>query len=58
MDDHYHDQAHFVHDFRRFMGMSPSAYAKLDKPILVAAARARMAIAGQAVQALHDPNAG
>ena len=57
LDQHYHDQAHFVRDFKRFMGMSPSAYAKLDKPILMAAAQARMAIAGQAVQALHDPNA-
>lgn len=57
LDEQYHDQAHFVRDFKRFMGMSPSAYAKLDKPILMAAAQARMAIAGQAVQALHDPNA-
>ena len=57
LDQQYHDQAHFVRDFKRFMGMSPSTYAKLDKPILMAAARARMAIAGQAVQALHDPNA-
>lgn len=53
LDCHYHDQSHFVRDFRRFMGMSPSAYAKLDKPILVAAARGRMAIAGEAVQGLH-----
>jgi methylphosphotriester-DNA--protein-cysteine methyltransferase len=57
LDQHYHDQAHFVRDFKRFMGMNPSAYAKLDKPILMAAAQARMAIAGQAVQGLHDPNA-
>lgn len=55
LDYQYHDQAHFVRDFKRFMGMSPSAYAKLDKPLLVAAARARMAIAGEAVQGLHDP---
>jgi len=55
LDYHYHDQAHFVRDFKRFMGMTPSAYAKLDKPLLVAAARARMAIAGQAMQALHEP---
>jgi AraC-like DNA-binding protein len=54
LDCHYHDQSHFVRDFKRFMGMSPSAYAKLDKPILVAAARGRMAIAGQAVQGLHS----
>jgi len=56
LDQQYHDQAHFVRDFRRFMGMSPSEYAKLDKPILMAAAKARMAIAGQAVQGLHDPS--
>jgi AraC-like DNA-binding protein len=55
LDAHYHDQSHFVRDFRRFMGMSPSAYAKHDKPFLVAAARARMAIAGEAVQGLHRP---
>ncbi|AWW73062.1 hypothetical protein CD351_01325 [Erythrobacter sp. KY5] len=55
MDYQYHDQAHFVRDFKRFMGMSPTAYARLDKPFLVAAARARMSIAGEAVQGLHDP---
>lgn len=55
LDFQYHDQAHFVRDFRRFMGMSPTAYARLDKPILIAAAQARMAIAGQAVQVLHNP---
>jgi len=55
LDCHYHDQSHFVRDFRRFIGMSPSAYSKLDKPLLVAAARARMAIAGEAVQGLHRP---
>ena len=53
LDCQYHDQSHFVRDFRRFMGMSPSAYAKIDKPILMAAARGRMAIAGEAVQGLH-----
>lgn len=55
LDTQYHDQAHFVRDFKRFMGMSPTEYAKLDKPMLVAAAQARMAIAGEAVQGLHDP---
>jgi AraC-like DNA-binding protein len=57
LDYQYHDQSHFVRDFKRFMGMSPSAYAKLDKPILIAAARARMEIAGAAVQGLHNPHA-
>jgi AraC-like DNA-binding protein len=53
LDCHYHDQSHFVRDFRRFMGMNTSAYAKADKPILVAAARGRMAIAGEAVRGVH-----
>lgn len=55
LDCQYHDQAHFVRDFKRFMGMNPSDYARLDKPFLVAAARARMEIAGEAVQGLHRP---
>jgi AraC-like DNA-binding protein len=57
LDCHYHDQSHFVRDFKRFMGMSPSAYAKLEKPLLVAATRARMEIAGAALQGLHKPQA-
>jgi len=57
LDCHYHDQSHFVRDFKRFMGMGPSAYAKLEKPLLVAAARARMEIAGAAMQGLHQPRA-
>jgi len=55
LDCQYHDQAHFVRDFKRFMGMNPSSYARLDKPFLAAAARARMEIAGEAVQGLHRP---
>jgi AraC-like DNA-binding protein len=58
LDCHYHDQSHFVRDFRCFMGMSPSDYAKLDKPLLMAAARARMAATGQAMQGLHAPATG
>ncbi len=55
LDWHYVDQAHFVRDFRRFMTMSPSAYAALDHPVLRSAARARSVAAGAAVQALHKP---
>lgn len=55
IDYHYHDQAHFVRDFKRFMGMTPSAYAKRPHPILGAAVFARAKIAGTAVQGLHDP---
>lgn len=55
LDWRYHDQSHFVRDFKRFMGMSPSAYAQADKPLLTAAARARMKATGQAMQGLHRP---
>jgi AraC-type DNA-binding domain-containing proteins len=55
LDHHYHDQAQFTRDFQRFMGMSPRTYAARSKPILGAAALARAAAAGEAVQGLHRP---
>lgn len=55
MDWHYHDQAHFTRDFRRFMGMSPREYARLDHPVMRAAAFARSRATGEAVQGLHPP---
>jgi len=55
LDCQYHDQAHFMRVVKWFMGMNPSEYARLDKPFLAPAARARMEIAGEAVQGLHRP---
>jgi hypothetical protein len=55
IDCQYHDQAQFVRDFRQFMGMTPSEYGALDKPVLNAILHERARIAGQAVQALHSP---
>lgn len=55
LDFHYVDQAHFVRDFKRFMAMSPSSYAATEHPVLRAAAQARNASAGAAVQGLHRP---
>jgi hypothetical protein len=37
------------------MAMSPSRYAAVEHPVLRAAAQARNASAGAAVQALHRP---
>lgn len=55
IDSQYHDQAQFVRDFRRFMGMSPTAYAATPHPVLAEVMRARQQAAGAAVQALHVP---
>lgn len=58
LDGHYYDQAQFVRDFRDFMGMTPSRYAALDKPIVGAVVRERARIAGAAVQTLDGPAGG
>ena len=55
IDDHYHDQAHFVHEFRAFMTMSPSEYAALDHPILRAFMAERARIWGSPAQTLDRP---
>ncbi|BEU99316.1 helix-turn-helix domain-containing protein [Novosphingobium olei] len=55
IDGHYHDQAQFVRDFHRFMGMSPSQYVAAPHPVLSGVMRARLEAAGAAVQALHHP---
>ena len=55
LDSHYHDQAQFVRDFHEFMGMTPSEYAALDKPLLGAIMKERARIAGSPVQTMDSP---
>ena len=57
IDERYYDQSHFVRDFHRFMGMSPSAYFALPHPLLGPAARARMEALGASLQGLHAARA-
>lgn len=53
IDPQYSDQSHLVRDFQYFVGMSPSAYFNMPRPILAAAAAARAAMFGQPLQGLH-----
>ena len=55
LDSLYHDQAHFVRDFKRFLGMRPSEYAAMPHPIAMTAARGRSAALGDSMQVLHRP---
>ena len=55
MDELYHDQAQFSREFRQFMTMSPSQYARLDHPLLDSFVEARARIWGSAAQTLDRP---
>lgn len=55
MDQHYHDQAQFVREFRAFMGMSPGEYAARKHPILGAFMKHRAKVWGAAAQTLDVP---
>ncbi|QKG71020.1 helix-turn-helix domain-containing protein [Erythrobacter mangrovi] len=55
LDGHYHDQAHFIREFRSIMQMTPTEYAERSHPITGAAVQVISAAAGVAMQALHMP---
>ena len=58
IDEHYHDQAQFVRDFREFMGMSPRQYAAMPHPVLERFMYERARVHGAAVQTLDVPAGG
>ncbi len=53
LDAAYSDQSHFVRDFHRFMGMSPTAYFGRPHPVLDPAALLRIREIGESLQGLH-----
>lgn len=55
LDDLYYDQPQFVRDFRRFMGLAPTHYFAMPRPLLREAMNGRARLLGQSLQGLHAP---
>lgn len=53
--EEFTDQAHFVREFRAFMGMTPTAYRALPRAMMKVAAAERLRMVGRGLQGLHPP---
>jgi AraC-like DNA-binding protein len=56
LDDQYADQAHFIHEFNYYMGMTPKAYVARVAPFMAEAWKRRKALLGSPVQVLQPPS--
>jgi AraC-like DNA-binding protein len=55
LDQQFTDQAHFIREFRYYMGQTPRAYLAREQPFMAEAWRRRQAVLGSPVQVLHPP---
>jgi AraC-like DNA-binding protein len=58
LDDQYVDQAHFIREFRHYMGVSPKAFLTRPSPFMAEAWRRRKAALGFPVQVLQPARDG
>ena len=53
LDTAYYDQAHFIREFRAYMGMTPTAYFNSPREVLRRATEERQRVVGAPMQVLH-----
>ena len=56
LDGQFTDQAHFIHEFTYYMGMSPGAYLARTQPFMAEAWKRRKELLGAPVQVLQPPS--
>jgi len=56
IDHQFTDQAHFIHEFNYYMGVSPTAWLARHQPIMAGAWKNRKALLGSPVQVLQPPS--